>query len=637
MLFIRAHIRILLISFLLLVSVIVKGECVPADFVEGSRPFIFFVNNTLVHEEDANWIADSLAPALRRLSGHGMVVARSAASPEGPYDNNRMLAQNRMAAVMTILEKSGIETERINSQVITEDYDMLCTLMHIAGDRESSVVSQMVADFGTDYAGLKVALQKYDDGRLWKRIHQEYYPQLRAVRIMLYDDFTGRYYSCADVLDSVMVVPMARALENQVQGLRPMVFEVNRTDLAKEDIEWIQDSLAPRLRRFTNGKVVTATAAASPEGPFWNNDRLAYGRKDAVIQKLQEFGVNTGMLSFDVIPEDYGGLLSAMFREHDPDYWAVDSLVNRPGITYPQLKSELSGYNDGKLWSRLQKQYYQDLRYVRFQVEDDTLPGLAVFKEKYELPARIEYESSLKPSLTVRNPRRELLAIKTNLLEWGAYVPQYGFCPMPNVELEYYPRHGHWTLGATFDCPWWIGNTTNHKYFELRNYQLYGRYYFRNSDRSYSNVLLAEPIAGQAAFRGFYLEGYAQAFLYQIGFSATKGWIGEGAGGGLGAGYTMPLSRDGHWRLDMGFQLGMFRTYYDPFVYGKPVYHGGEIDGNYYYDTDLYSDEFVKRMHRFTWLGPTRVGISISYDLLYRKRGSKKPSFSKWEIGGALP
>lgn len=214
-----------------------------------------------------------------------------------------------------------------------------------------------------------------------------------------------------------------------------------------------------------------------------------------------------------------------------------------------------------------------------------------------------------------RELRREFLAIKTNLLEWGAYVPQYGMCPMPNVELEFYPKSGHWTFGATFDFPWWKGNTENHKYFELNNLQLYARYYTRNS---------------AAGFSGFYIQPYAQAFLYQIGFSASKGWVGEGFGGGAGIGYMLPLSRDRHWRLDFALQLGVFVTKYDPYVYGCPV--EGVDDGLYYYDYVGDASLFKKREYSLTWFGPTRIGVSVSYDLLYRRNHRKGISFRKTEL-----
>ena len=432
----------------------------------------------------------------------------------------------------------------------------------------------------------------------------------------------------------------------------PIVFAVGRTDqiTSNRELQYFVNYGVPMIKgQNVRNARIRIRSAASPEGPLALNKRLSRGRRDALLKIFEENGVTVQELQVDVVDEEYELLAFMMRQANDPDAALVSRMVAE-GINDPvKLKRQLQSYDKGRLWRRLLKEYFPPLRASRFMIifpenTADEVMNLGVQPlqaERTDLASyRLNFPDTLllgtvlqwgpEPEVAVR---RELLALKTNLLEWGAYVPQYGWCPMPNVELEYYPKHGHWTFGATFDCPWWIGNTSNHKYFELRNYQLYTRYYLRNSDSSYSDERHTVPAADQAAFRGFYLQAYTQAFLYQIGFTAKKGWIGEGLGGGFGAGYVLPLSRDGHWRLDFGMQLGLFRTQYDPFVYGKPVYHGGEIDGNYYYNTDLYSDNFVKRMHRYTWFGPTRIGISISYDLLYRKRQGKRPSFSKWEKG----
>ncbi len=434
----------------------------------------------------------------------------------------------------------------------------------------------------------------------------------------------------------------------------PIVFAVGRVDqiTSNRELQYFVRYAVPLLKgeNIRNARI-RIRSAASPEGSLELNKRLSRGRRDALLKIFEDNGVETTELQIDVVDEEYE-LLAFLMRQADDRDAALVSRMVREDIGNPaRLKSRLMKHDGGQLWQRIKAEYFPSLRASRFMIifpenEAGDVMNLGIQPIRslgLDLESRVSFPEVLtlgrvfdnEPQLTLSNDsvRREWLSVKTNLLEWVAYVPQYGWCPMPNVELEYYPRHGHWTFGATFDCPWWVGNTTNHKYFELRNYQLYTRYYLRNSDRSYCDEHHTLPTEGQAAFRGFYLQAYAQAFLYQIGFSASKGWIGEGLGGGLGAGYVMPLSRDGHCRLDFGLQLGVFRTQYDPFVYGKPVYHGGEIDGNYYYNTDLYRDNFVKRMHRYTWLGPTRVGISLSYDLLYRKRSSKRPSFSKWEKG----
>lgn len=218
--------------------------------------------------------------------------------------------------------------------------------------------------------------------------------------------------------------------------------------------------------------------------------------------------------------------------------------------------------------------------------------------------------------------RREALAVKTNLLEWGAWVPQYGMCPMPNIAVEYYPAKGHFSFGASFDSPWWMNGKESHKYFALRNFQLEARYYLRNSVQG--------NLTG-AAFCGLYLSAYAHIFMYQIGFNEKKGWMGEGEGGGLGVGYVLPLTRNGHWRLDFNLQVGAFNTRYDPYVYGCPVEN--VKDGYYYYDYTGQAADFNNREYSLTWIGPTRIGVTVSYDLVYRQNHRKGLSLRNKEKG----
>ena len=245
-------------------------------------------------------------------------------------------------------------------------------------------------------------------------------------------------------------------------------------------------------------------------------------------------------------------------------------------------------------------------------------------------------DSSLYSTDTL--PRRELLSIKTNLLLDVAYMPGYNrWCPIPNIAFEYYPKSGHITFGASFDMPWWQ-NYRKHKYFQVRNYQVEGRYYLRanKANESYgtnrtnrTNRAYETYGSNGAAFKGFYLSAYVHAAVFGICFDADRGWVGEGAGAGIGGGYVMPLSKNGHWRLELGLQAGFFRCKYDPYKYENPVnpaYH----DDLYYYKWTGKPELFKKRQYRWNWLGPTRVGITLSYDLLYRRIQKRGASF-KWK------
>ena len=75
------------------------------------------------------------------------------------------------------------------------------------------------------------------------------------------------------------------------------------------------------------------------------------------------------------------------------------------------------------------------------------------------LRTNLLYDATLTPNIGAEQdtlPRREFLSVKSNLLLDVAYVPGYDrWCPIPTVAIEYYPKNGHFTFGASFDCPWW--------------------------------------------------------------------------------------------------------------------------------------------------------------------------------------
>ena len=107
--------------------------------------------------------------------------------------------------------------------------------------------------------------------------------------------------------------------------------------------------------------------------------------------------------------------------------------------------------------------------------------------------------------------------------------------------------------------------------------------------------------------------------MYGIGFGKTKGWEGEGGGGGLSAGWVWPLNRKGNLRLEVSASLGVLYTRFDPYVYGNPI--NGQEDGLYYYDYLGNTSEFRERNHQLFWVGPTNLGLHLTYDIIYRKRG----------------
>ena len=425
-----------------------------------------------------------------------------------------------------------------------------------------------------------------------------------------------------------------------------IVFPVSKWLVPKNDslLHELEEDVLPRVNADSLQLVrMMIRGAASPEGSYKFNKFLGENRAKYLVDFMNARltkAVDPEMFSLEIEHEDYRTLCIMMWRNNDPDASIVQSLCDRylPTGQLNSLKRALQSARQGKLWPRLIKEYFPDLRAARivlfFRAPKTTVKPeeqlVAVHGTTTTATTTATVGTGKRPDtpdtlyVPVCEPRRELLSVKSNLLFDIAYVPGYNrWCPIPNLAVEYYPLHGHFTFGASLDHPWWQ-HYGDHKFFQIRNYQLFTRYYFRSGD------IARNPVGEGAAFRGLYLSAYAHAGRFGICFDENRGWVGEGGGGGIGAGYVLPISKSGHWRLEFGAQVGYFFCKYDPYQFENPInslYH----DHLYYYKWMGKPADFRKRQYHFSWLGPTRVEVTLSYDFLYRRNHKRGVSFRNWE------
>ena len=418
-----------------------------------------------------------------------------------------------------------------------------------------------------------------------------------------------------------------------------VVFKINKYDVFTNDslLRLLESEIIPRINKDSlRLRRLIVRGASSPEGPVPNNRMLGRRRSETLTSFLRarlSVPVDEQNFSSEVVTEDYRLLLVMMERAGDPAVGIVRSLCDRhlPRYEYTILKNKLKQLQGGILWRHLLKDYFPELRAARMVLVFDkpAAPAEPAEVATPELPETQEDNtqlSTLNSQLsTVKVPRREVLSIKTNMLLYGFYLPggYNRWCPIPNIAVEYYPLRGHFTYGGSIDFPWWQ-SYNKFKIFEVRNYQLDARSYFRSGD-------IDRRIPGDgAAFRVWYLQVYINAGLFNICFDKDTGYEGEYLGAGVGAGYVLPLTRRGHWKLEFSLQVGFVYGIYDPYQFENlvnPDYH----DKRYYYRWSGNADDFVARQYRFSWIGPTRVGITLSYDLLYLRWKKKGVSFRNFE------
>lgn len=409
---------------------------------------------------------------------------------------------------------------------------------------------------------------------------------------------------------AVLVPEVSDSLFNvSAQGIR---FVVNRSEVRATEpfVNIYKTKIVPLL--LDKGLVlrkIIIKGAASPEGPYENNRRLGQERTRRLVELINSqlsTGISSSVIETGFVCEDYEYLTVLMKQTHDADAAAVSRIWQECEGDELQCKKSLMALGGGKVWKRLIKEYFPQLRQARVMLWFGTPPTIL----KPEAGPLVKAFNDAMPEIpTVEVPfekpveqRLPLLAVRTNLVHDFFYMPNFGFAPSGNIQLEYFPRHGHLTYNAGFTF-------SNHrhwnecKFFQVRDVQLELRRYFKEGH----------------PYRGAFLGAYAHGFCYGIGFDETKGWEGEGGGAGISGGYTMRLDRKGHLRLELTAALGFLLTKYDPYVYGNPV--SGEKDGKYYYDYTGSASKFKKRNRQFSWLGPTNLGVQLTYDLVYRKKG----------------
>ena len=370
-----------------------------------------------------------------------------------------------------------------------------------------------------------------------------------------------------------------------------------------------------------NISAVEIVAQSSPEGILSRNIWLSENRSLVILDYINEnYPQLKDKISINTITESWDNLASYVIQDpnlSDRSKQKVLDIIYSDKMTVGTKKSRIKVVgNDpkvGDVYAYLFKYYYPVIRntgiYILHTVEPPT-----IFNKPPERPHLLE-EPDLDPDSIhdVERPeskppvrKRPLLSVKTNIPYYGFFMPDLGWAPIYNIEAELYPTEkGRWTWLAEYEFPW-HSVPSKHQYFQILNLQLEGRRYFKKESRH----------------SGWYLSGYAGANLYDICFNrySGHGYQGEGLGAGLGLGYVMPLGSrpNTKWKLEFFIKGGGYVTLYDPYDAGNP------FSGKYYYEWYDAPNLFLRRNMIFRWLGPTGVGVSISYDLIHKKVKDKK-------------
>lgn len=439
------------------------------------------------------------------------------------------------------------------------------------------------------------------------------------------------------------------------QKAASVVFRVNKTDIAPDNafLRQIRQKVLPRIEALGLELCrIDIRGAASPEGPIDNNRRLAVARANVLRDSITAIlpAASGDITHIASVTEDYELLVNDMELAQDPDAALVKSIVSQWLYAPLILKQKLIAAKGHTLWPRLLKVYFPSLRATRvilyFHVAPETAPRIEPLRLVETLPhpdtrKTISLPASIPPLYfeteeegTVH--RRPVLAVSTNLLYDLWYMPDFGFAPMWNGRIEYYPYRdrrslwNHTSFAISFTNPYYH-KWDEHKFFQIRNYEIEARWYHHYDSEWQQRY-------------GWYLGAALDNNIYGIGLSDTRGWEGEGLGGQITGGYVLPLDKCKSWKLEFNLGLGIYGTRYDPYIYDDPfkdanVGHGEYDPSTFHPDPELHyyykwygsAADFRKRQHRFIWMGPTQIGISLKYDLLWKRKQRHGVSFRHTE------
>ena len=116
-----------------------------------------------------------------------LLVIRGSASPEGGVKNNTRLAHQRAKALVKVLSKYiPLPDSLVEERYINEDYAGLRRLLEEKPTAYSQQVLSILKKYEDQDAQVKQALQRLNGGKTWRLLLRDYFPELRASRLVLF-------------------------------------------------------------------------------------------------------------------------------------------------------------------------------------------------------------------------------------------------------------------------------------------------------------------------------------------------------------------------------------------------------------------------------------------------------------------
>lgn len=326
---------------------------------------------------------------------------------------------------------------------------------------------------------------------------------------------------------------------------------------------------------------------ASPEGSHAYNSWLASGRMEAIetltgtAASVPDSVVFGNWLHFPY--EHLAQLIEASAWEHKDTTLAIlngNDYINR-----------LKKLDNGRVWKQINKLFLSDMRYGSVVITTYTPPLPAMTGTGMTDGIRYTGITSLQhagPPMVMPQTKTEWtrrICLKTNAIGWGLGISNAAaeIDLIPHLSLNvpiYYSAVNYFVQTLKFrtfsihpEVRWWPFSTTNSGLF-----------------------------AGVHAALTSYNFAFDGGYRYQ-----DHGRKSPALGGGIGIGYSLPIRKIPHLKVEFTLGAGVYSIHYDKF-----------------YNTPNTADGLLVDSVKGVYWGLDQVAVSLSYSFDLKKKGGKR-------------
>ena len=349
---------------------------------------------------------------------------------------------------------------------------------------------------------------------------------------------------------------------------------------------------------------VTFCGAASPEGSYQLNRKLAQGRLSALEKAIRQkidipdsiINYNDNYISWDYLKSE---IAKSNITHKDKILSIIDEeakLVNYhySGQHVDSRIIKLKMLDDGRVWNQLNKLYFKDMRnaYAVFITYKKEIPAqepeirvdTVVVTPEPIIEVTPDTAVVVEPIVADVDTWTRKLHLKTNALGLGACLANIA----AEIDLA---RHWSFTLPIYYSA---LNYFTSSIKFRANGIQPEARYW------------LSEDNSGIFVGAHFGLVSYNIALNGDYRYQDKDGNT-PAIGGGISIGYRKPISADKTWNIEFTLGAGVYNLYYDKFMNTSSTNNGLLI-------------ESVKK----TYWGLDQLAVTFSYKFDLKKKGGKR-------------